>query len=303
MLCYFRLPIGLYELIKRTVNDIIDDDCAGLAAELAFYFFLALFPALIFGVALLGFLPVESAIKPMLERLASVAPREVVTIIENQLKQITAGGGNAKLLTFGMLATLWSTSSAVVAIIATINKVYEIKESRPWWQVRINSILLTVGLTLFFFGALALVLIGPVVANWLDSTLHLGTTFIVAWQVARWIGAFFLAAIGVAIIYNFGPDAQTRWVWITPGSLLATVLWIIGSLGFRLYLAYFGNYNATYGTIAGIIVLMLWFYISGFSILAGAQLDSKIDEAVIEKRKIPYPETGRRRIGAALEQT
>ncbi|NLT65770.1 MAG: YihY/virulence factor BrkB family protein [Acidobacteria bacterium] len=302
MFTYFRLPVGPFRLAKSTARGIMEDDCDVLAAALAFYFFLSLFPALIFGVALLGFLPIQGSIQPMLDRLSQVAPKEVVTIIEGQLRQVMQGGGSRGLLTFGMIATIWSSSSALVAIIDTLNKVYGIEESRPWWKVRGLAILLTIGITLFTLLALTLVLVGPVVANWLDTALEAGSTFIIAWQVFRWAAAFLLASIGIGIVYNFGPDAETKWVWLTPGSLLATTLWILGSLGFSIYVAYFGNYNATYGTIGGIIVLLLWFYISGFSILAGAELDSKIDEAVIEKKQLPRG-TMRRRIGAALEHS
>ena len=300
MLAYFRAPGGIFRIIKRTIQDTSNDDCLGMAAQLAFYFFLALFPALIFGVALLGFLPVQGAIQPMLNRLSTIAPHDVVDIVGSQLKQLTSKG-NTSLLTLGMLGAIWSCSTAAVSIIDTLNRVHGIRESRPWWRVRLRAILLMIGLVVFFLIAMLLVLAGPAVANRLDSSLHLGATVTTIWQVVRWIGAFILTVLGVDIIYNFGPDAETKWVWITPGSLGATILWIAGSVGFRIYIAHFGSYNATYGAIGGIIVLMLWFYISGLSILIGAKLDSKIDEAVIEKRGILQPEGGKRRIGAALE--
>lgn len=300
MFTYFRAPGGIFRIIKRTVEGTIDDDCLGMAAELAYYFFLALFPAILFGVSLLGFLPVQGSIQPMLDRLRSIAPHDVVEIIGNQLKQITSQGYTS-LLTIGALGALWSSSAAIASIIDTLNRVYEIKESRPWWRVRLKSILLTIGFIVFFLIAMALVVAGPAVANWLDHSLHLGSVVITIWHVVRWIAAFFLAVLAIDIIYNFGPDAETKWVWITPGSLVATILWIAGSIGFRIYIAHFGSYNATYGAIGGIIVLMLWFYISGLSILIGAELDSKIDEALIEQRGIALPDGHRRRIGAALE--
>jgi len=301
MVAYFRNPTSIFDIIKRTIQGTIDDDCFGLAAELAYYFFLALFPALIFGVALLGFLPISGVVPQLLNKLSSIAPHDVVNIIGAQLKQLTTGGGNTGLLTLGMLGAIWSSSSAVAAIIDTLNRVYEIKESRPWWRVRLRAIALTIGLIAFFLLAMLLILAGPVIANRLDTTLHLGATVITIWHIIRWVGAFSLAVLAVDIVYNFGPDADTKWVWITPGSLFATILWIASSIGFRLYIAYFGNFNATYGAIGGIIVLLLWFYISGLSILLGAELDSKIDEAVIEKRHIPISSGSRRRIGAALE--
>jgi membrane protein len=301
MFAYFRIPVSWAEISKRTFNGVVDDDCMGLAAELAFYFFLAVFPALIFGFALLGFLPMQSAIQPVLDRLSQVAPPDVASIIEGQIKQLTANGGSTRLLTLGMLGAIWSSSSAIKAIMDTLNKVYEIKESRPWWKVRLIAIVLTIGIIVSFLISLAFVLVGPVVANWLDSSLRLGATAITLWHICVFIAAFFLAVLGVDTIYRFGPDAETRWVWITPGSLWATILWIACSVGFRVYVAHFGSYNAIYGAIGGIIVLMLWFYISGLSILVGAELDSKIDCAIIEKRGVPRRVGPRRKIGTALE--
>jgi len=301
MVGYFRLPVSIFQIAKRTIRGMIDDDCAGLAAELAYYFFLALFPALIFAVALFGFLPVSGLVQQLVNKLNTVVPHDVADVIGRQLTHLTDSGGNTSLLTLGMLGTIWSSSAAVASIIDTLNRVYEIKESRAWWRVKLRAIILTIGLIIFFLVAMLLVLAGPIVANWLDSTLHLGSTVIRIWQVVRWIGAFFLAVLAIDIVYYFGPDAETKWVWITPGSLVAIVLWIISSIGFRLYLASFGSYNATYGALGGIIVLLLWFYISGLSILIGAELDSTIDQAVIQKRQILWHEGERRRIGAALE--
>lgn len=299
MFCYFRFPVSWFQILKRAFRGAIADDCLGLAAQLAFFFFLALFPALIFGVALLGYLPIESAVPSMLDRLASFAPGQVVSIVERQLRHLTSDG-SPKLLTLGMIGAIWSSSAAVMSIIEALNRVYEIKESRPWWRVRLLSILLTFGLIVSFLIALALVMVGPQIAGFLDARLHLGSALITLWNLFRWLGAFLLAAFAVDIIYRFGPDAETRWVWVTPGSLLATTLWIASSLGFKTYVSHSGAYNATYGAIGGAIVMMLWFYISGLSILMGAEVDATIDEAVMEKHNLPH-RRGRKKIGAALE--
>ncbi len=300
MFVYFRCPTGVFRIIKRTIQSAGDDNCEGLAAELAFCFLLALFPALIFVVAFVGLLPVQGAIPPLLAKLSRFAPHDVMDIVNRQLIEVTSGGSGS-LLTLGMIGTVWSSSAAVSAIIGALNRIHKIRESRPWWQVKMRAILLTIGLIVFSLLSAILIWLGPIIANWLDARLHLGALAISVWQVGRWAGAIFLAALGIGILYNFGPDAETRWVWLTPGSLLAIILWIGSSLGFKLYLAYFGSYNATYGTIGGIIILLLWFYISSLSILLGAELNAKIDEALVEKLRITQMEGTRKRIGAALE--
>jgi len=274
----FRIPISWYELGKRTLNEAIADDVSGLAAELAYYFFLALFPALLFLVALASFLPVEDLMNQVVGALARFAPGEVTTIVRDQVAKI-AGSRNGGLLTLGFLGTVWSTSSAMSGIISTLNKAYEITDSRPWWKVKLIAVGLTFGVGLFILLSFALVLVGPTLAGPVANSLGLGRAFEVAWQIVQWPIVFLLVTAAIGLIYYFGPDAEQQWEWITPGSLLATLLWILVSLGFRFYVTAFGNFNATYGAIGGVIVAMLWMYISGLAILAGAEFNAEIEHA------------------------
>jgi membrane protein len=285
---YFKFPITWGELFKRTGRKIIADNCVDLAAVLGFYFFLALFPALLFIVSLLAYLP-------LLDRLGEIAPPSVVTIIHQQLQSLS---GNGSLLTIGILGTIWSSSSAISALIDTLNTAYDIKESRPWWKTRLIAIALTIGLVFLLFIAFSLILVGPQVVRWLDQFLNIGPALIALWKIIRWPVAFLCAIFAVDLVYYFGPDADCIWVWITPGSLTATILFIVSSYGFRAYIINFGSYNATYGAIGSVIVLLLWFYFSGLSLLIGAELDSAIDQATGGDLKIIPP--GRRAIiGAA----
>lgn len=278
MLEAFQVPIGWGALLKRTYNEIIADKVLGLAAQLAYYFFLALFPALLFLVAVLSFVPVENLMDTIVNALARVAPSEVLTIVQRQILDI-ANNQNGGLLTLGMLGTIWSTSAGVLAIIDTLNQTYDIEEGRPWWKVRLTALGLTIALAIFIVAATVLVVAGPALADRVASSMGLGEAFAWTWKIAQWPVVFVLVATGIAMIYYYAPDADQDWVWITPGSIGATVLWVIISLGFRFYVTNFGSYNATYGAITGVVILMLWFYMSALAVLVGAELNAEIEHA------------------------
>jgi len=273
-----RVPIGWKELARRTASEVMADNCFGLAAELAYYFFLALFPALIFLVAIISFVPIEHLLDTITSALARVAPAEVLTIIQNQVLQV-AHGQDGGLLTLGMLGTIWSTSSGLEAIIGTLNQAYDIQEARSWWKVKATALGLTLVLACFVIVATVLVLSGPALAEHVAAWFHLGREFEWAWAVVKWPVIFGLVSAGVAIVYYYAPDARQEWIWITPGSVLATVLWLLISMGFRIYLKSFGSFNATYGAIGGIIIVLLWFYLSGLALLIGAELNAEIEHA------------------------
>jgi membrane protein len=274
----FRIALSWRDLLKRTVNEAVEDDVMGLAAQLAYYFFLALFPALLFLVALASFFPLQDLMPRIMDALARFAPGEVLTIARNQLTEISKGQ-HTGLLTVGFIGTLWSTSSAITGIISTLNRAYEITDSRPWWKVRLVAIGLTIGVGLFVLISFALVIVGPLLAEPVANWLGLGSAFALTWKIVQWPIVFVLVVTGVGMIYYFGPDAEQRWEWITPGSLIATVLWIVASLGFRAYVTSFGNYNETYGAIGGVIVALLWMWISGIAILIGAEINAEIENA------------------------
>lgn len=273
----FAIPISWRELLTRTAQQTIKDNVAGLAAQLAYYFFLALFPALLFLIALASFFPGD-VIQQMVEAMRSVAPPAVVEILESQVRQI-AEGEDAGLLTFGILFTLWSSSAAIVGIVDAMNSAYDIEEGRPWWKVRVVAICLTIGLALFVLSAFALVLLGPTIAEWLAAHLGFGSVFVTTWNIVQWPLAFALLALALAIVNYYAPDAEQDWEWVTPGAVLATLLWLLASIGFRIYVTNFADYNETYGSIGGVMVLMLWFYVSAFAVLVGAEMNAEIEHA------------------------
>jgi membrane protein len=269
--------------VRRTIDEIADDNCLGLAAQLAFYFLLALFPALLFLVALIGYVPVEHALDELLATLGTVAPQELVALLRDQLEQITAGN-EASLLTLGIVAAIWTSSAAMVAIIDALNRAYDVREWRPWWKRRLLAIVLTIALALFIIVSLALVLIGPDVAMRIAGWIGLGRLAAIIWSILRWPFMLVLVAFGVTLVYHFAPNRATPWRLITPGSLFATVLWVVSSFAFKLYVVNFGSYTATYGAIGGIIVTMLWFYVSSLAILIGAELNG-----VLEHERLAAP--------------
>jgi membrane protein len=278
MLRALKVPVSWTDLATRTYREVLVDNCLGLAAELAYYFFLALFPALLFLVAIVSFIPVTGLLDAITSNLARVAPGEVLAIVQDQILNI-AHEKNGGLLTLGMLGTIWSTSSGLNAIIDTLNQAYDIQEGRPWWKVKLIALGLTIALALFIVTSFALVLVGPTLAEKVAVWAHLGPAFAWSWKILQWPLVFALVTLGMALIYYYAPDAVQEWVWITPGSIFATTLWLIISLGFKFYVARFTSYNATYGAIGGVIVLMLWFYLSALAVLVGAELNAEIEHA------------------------
>lgn len=203
MLAYFQVPLTWTALLKRTARETQSDNGAGLAAQLAYYFFLALFPALLFMLALVSFFPVSDLPDRLVEHFGSVAPPEVATIIRDQLAQLwqSRHGG---LLTFGFIAALWSSSAALVALIDAQDRVYDVEDSRPWWKQRLTAILLTLGLAAFILASATLVLAGPELAHLVANRVGFGTAFEWTWRIVQWP----LVASGIGLVYHFAPDVE-----------------------------------------------------------------------------------------------
>lgn len=278
MLATFIVPLSWGELLKRTAREVSEDDCFGLAAQLAYYFFLALFPAVLFVLAVASFFPLADFVDDIVRNLRPVVPSEVLAFLEEQLRRLS-NAGSGGILTLGILGAIWSSSAAVVAIIGSLNRAYDIDESRPWWKVRITAIGLTIALALFVVVSFTLILAGPTLAEYLASSLGFGPVFEWSWKILQWPLAFFLVCTAVGLVYYFAPDAEQDWVWITPGAVLGTLLWLLVSLAFKVYLTNFEDYNASYGAVGGVIALLLWFYISSLAILVGAELNAEIERA------------------------
>jgi membrane protein len=244
--------LTVVELARRLWRETQKDELLGRAAQLSYYALLALFPALIFLTALMGLFSVESFMPELMSYLRNVLPADALSMVQRFLTQVAEGSG-ANILSLGALGALWASSSGVTAIMDALNVVFGVQEDRrPFWRVRLTAIVLTIG----------------VAFTWM-------------WNVLQWPIIAGLMLIVVAAIYHICPDRQYKhWRWITPGSLFAVVMWLIVSLGFKAYVDNFGDYNKVYGSIAGVIVLMLWFYWSGMVLLLGGEINAEIENAV-----------------------
>jgi membrane protein len=278
MLAYLRVPLSWTDLIKRSLKEALADDIFDLAAQQAYYFFFALFPALLFILAVASFFPLQTLINDVVAMLSRFAPRAAIDIITDAMTSLgkqNSGG----ILTLGFLVTIWSSSGAMVSIITTLNAAYDVTESRPWWKTRLVAVALTVALATFIVASMFLVIAGPTVAEGLAARLRLGPAFTWTWWVLQWPVAFGLVATAIAVVYYYAPDVEQDWVWITPGSVLATLLWLAVSVALKIYYLLMPDANAAYGAIGGIMVLMLWFYGSGLALLLGAELNAEIEHA------------------------
>jgi membrane protein len=274
-----RVPLTWREIFRRTLYEAFwKDNCLGMAAQLAYYFFFALFPALLFLAALASYFPLTTLIDDMFRTMDGFMPPEALRLITDQMIKIS-GGEEAGLMTLGMLLAVSSSSSAMVAVIDTLNHAYDVQEGRPWWRIRLTAILLTIGVAIFILVSFALVLIGPTMATRLADSMHLGPVFEWTWKILQWPVLFALAGVGIAMIYYFAPDVEQHWVWLAPGAIFATTLWLAASLGFKYYVANWGNYTETYGLLGAVMILLLWFYISGLVILVGAEMNAEIEHA------------------------
>lgn len=276
--------LSIAELGRRLWRQSLQDELLGRAAQLAYYALLALFPALIFLTALMGLFSVQSYMPELMNYLRNVLPADALSMVNRFLSQIAEGSG-ANLLSLGALGALWASSSGVTAIMDALNVVYDVKEdSRPFWRVRLTAILLTLALAGFVILALTLVLYGPSIGTWIANLVGLGRAFAWAWTILHWPVVVGLMLLVVATVYYVCPDIEQNWRWVTPGSAFAVGMWVIVSLGFKVYVDHFGGYNKVYGSIAGVIVLMLWFYWSGMVLLLGGEINAEIEHAATERQ-------------------
>lgn len=266
------------ELLWRLVAEIQKDNSLTYAAALAYYFFFAIFPFFLFLTALLGYLPVEGVMEQILELLANVLTADALRIIEENVAAVVSQqrGG---LLSIGIAFALWTASTAVAAIADALNHSYNVEETRPYWKVRLMAILLTIGISVFVITSIVLLMFGPQIGGWIANMVGLGRAFEITWNIVRWPVILFLVTLGSAMIYYFTPDVEQDWKWITPGSVFAVALWILASLGFSYYVNNFGEYDATYGSIGAIIVLLTWMYVSGLVILVGGEINAIIEHS------------------------
>jgi membrane protein len=277
--------LSLKELGRRVYTEMVEDGILGYAAQLSYYFLLALFPALLFLTSLLGYFAGEdSQLRAGLFRyLSTVLPGDASQLVAKTVNDVTQGSGGGKL-SFGILATLWAASNGMTAISESLNAAYDLKETRPWWKVRLVAVGLTLALSFLIISALVLVLYGHDLADTVAVKYGLGAAFALAWKIVQWPIVLAFVLLFFALIYYFAPDARDQdWKWITPGSVAGVALWLLVSFGFKTYLTYFNSYSATYGSLGAVIILMLWFYFTGAAILIGGEINSEVEDEMAKR--------------------
>jgi membrane protein len=272
------------DLGKRVWNEMQEDDVFGRAAQLSYFFLLALFPLLLFLTSLLGYFAEAGTElrENLLNYLGSVMPGSAYDLVHTTVDEISKAKSGGKL-SFGVLATLWAASNGMGAISESLNVAYNVKEQRPWWKARLMSIILTIALAVLIITALTLVLYGGEIGEKIAIYCGLGDAFTIAWKILQWPIVLLFVLLSFSLIYYFAPDLRDQdWKWVTPGSVIALLLWLAVSFAFRAYLTYFDSYSATYGSLGAVIILMLWFYLTGAAILIGGEINSEIENAAAE---------------------
>jgi membrane protein len=253
-------------------REIQDNNVLDGAAVLAFFFVLAIFPAMIFVLSLLPSLSIPHLQQAILDLLHQVLPEQSANLFEVTIRYVSSSG-HSGLLTFGLIFTLWSASSGVYAIMQQLNVISGATEGRPFWKVRGTAILLVLFFALLLIVALSLAIFGGAVQSWMASIIGWSRPLRTFFATLRWIILAAALLLGLAVTYRFGPNLEGEFRYLSPGGVTAGILIALASVGVRFYVSEFGNYGATYGSLAAIIVLMLWTYMFGIALLVGWEIN------------------------------
>lgn len=292
------LTVG--ELGRRVWAEIGDDEVTDRAAALAYYFLFALFPTLLFLTVLLGLLPLPGLMDRLLQYGDQALPGDAASIVRRTWVEINRGASGG-LLSIGVLTALWASSNGMASIMSALNVAYDVEDNRSWWKRRLLAVLLTFGFALFILAALIMLVFGPHIGAGVAGLFGLGTIFTSIWAVANIPIVMFFVLVGIALVYYLAPAVEQRWRWVTPGSVVALALWLAMSWGLRLYVGRFADYNATYGSIGGIVLLVLWLYLTGVVLLVGAEINAEIEHAAARRGALTAKAPGEKRAPADEE--
>jgi membrane protein len=277
--------LGLVDLLKLTVKEAGEDHLASFAGNLAYKGLFALFPFFVFLLSLLGIFGTQDLVNELVESVSGVLPAAATQFLEEQVLAI-AGNKAEGAFTVGavvsILFALWGVSGAFRSVMEAMNVMYEVEEGRPFWKKYGISVFLALGVAALLLSALVLVVAGPWLAGMVADAVGLGSVFELAWVVAQWPILLTFVLLAFALIYYFSPDAEQHFRWVSPGSIVALVLWLLFSLAFSLYVNNFGSYNATYGSLAGVAILMLYLYYTAYIVLLGAEMNQVVEEHIPE---------------------
>jgi membrane protein len=273
-----QLPGGSWwAAVKRTVREFRIDNLSDRAAALTYYSVLSIFPALLVLISLVD-LAGQGTIQTLLDNLGRVAPSSVNDILTTAIRNLQQTHGSAGVLALvGLAAALWSASSYIAAFMRASNAIYDVPEGRPVWKtlpIRIGVTVLV--MVLLAASAVAVVATGGL-ADRIGQVLGIGKAAVTAWDIAKWPVLLLIVSFMFALLYWASPNARQGFRWITPGGVLAVVVWVIASVAFALYVANFGSYNKTYGSLAGVIVFLVWLWLSNTAILLGAELNAELE--------------------------
>ncbi|AKU27124.1 YihY/virulence factor BrkB family protein [Anoxybacillus geothermalis] len=260
--------------IRELARRFTEDEVPRLSAELAYYFLLSLFPFLLFLMTLLAYLPIPHEDVLMLVR--QYAPKEALHLIETNVHRLM-DEQNGKLLSLSIIGAIWSASNGMSAIMRAFNRAYDVQEDRPFWVVRGLSIVLTLGMIAVIIVMLVLPVFGRMIGLFLFSTLGLSQPFLTIWNTFRWVTSAIILFVVFTTLYYFAPNKQLRCVNVVRGALFATAGWIATSWAFAYYVNHFADYTAMYGSLGGMIVLMIWFYLSGMILVLGGEMNAIFD--------------------------
>ncbi|AKS37312.1 ribonuclease [Anoxybacillus gonensis] len=260
-----------FSVVRELMKRFDEDEVFDLSAELAYFFLLSLFPFLLFLLTFLSYLPIPH--EDVIAFLSQYAPSETAHLIETNIKQLMELQ-SGKWLSFSVLATVWAASNGMSAIIRALNRAYDVKETRSFFVARGVSILFTFAMIFVIIVALVFPVFGKMIGTFLFSAFGLSDVFLRIWETIRWFVSFIILFFVFSVLYVFAPSKYVRFRDVWSGSLFATVGWMVVSLAFSYYVNQFGNYSAMYGSLGGIIALMVWFYLSGMMIVLGGELNA-----------------------------
>jgi membrane protein len=266
--------------LTRVYHKIFDTDVLGNSAQVGFYFSFALFPLLFFLVSLFGVILVnaEDLKGELFTYLGQIMPPTAFELVKSTLNEVIQNSSGGKL-TIGLVVTLWSASAGVDSLRQALNEVYQLKEGRAWWHTKLQSLVMTFLFVLLLAIALGIVFYGGKILDPVINSIGLGGASSAITGAIQWIALLVVMIISTAVIYSWLPSfPEFKWVWITPGAIVAILLFIVLTGGFRLYLHYFNSYNKTYGSLGAVIILMLWLYLTAVSLLIGGAINSVLNE-------------------------
>ena len=270
------------EFGRRFWKEIEEDTVTDVAAQLSYYFIFSLFPFLFFLVTLVAYLPfAPGAVDAMMDRIRPLVPGDALGVLSQHLTSLV-GETRPKLLTVGLLVALWSSSRGVDALRKALNLAYDVPESRPYWKTQGLALVVTLAGTLLIPLSFAILLLGGRVGAWVADKLALIDEFHLVWSWLRWPFTAGLVMLMLSLCYYLLPDVRQRFKYITPGSTLGTLAWLGSTWGFTQYVEHFGKYDVTYGSIGGVVVLMLWLYISGLIFILGGELNAILEHASVK---------------------